>query len=283
MQEIQTEVINHTDYVGKYASQFLSILVDYSPKLISAILILFIGLYVIRVLNRTIRRIMVSRNFDPTLSKFLADILLWVLRILLFVAVIDKLGIGTSSFVAILGAAGLAIGLSLQGSLSNFAGGMLIILFKPFRVGDFIEAQGVSGTVVEIQIFVTKLTTSNNQTIFVPNGALSNGNIINYSIEENRRADLNFTVSYDSNLQEVKKILKNIVDNDNRVLKDPEPAIIVTGLVDNGVTIAVRPWAKRSDFWDMHSDILEKSKSQLYEAGIEIQPFVKESSVKSLK
>ena len=283
MQEIQTEVINHTDYVGKYASQFLSILVDYSPKLISAILILFIGLYVIRVLNRTIRRIMISRNFDPTLSKFLADILLWVLRILLFVAVIDKLGIGTSSFVAILGAAGLAIGLSLQGSLSNFAGGMLIILFKPFRVGDFIEAQGVSGTVVEIQIFVTKLTTSNNQTIFVPNGALSNGNIINYSIEENRRADLNFTVSYDSNLQEVKKILKNIVDNDNRVLKDPEPAIIVTGLVDNGVTIAVRPWAKRSDFWDMHSDILEKSKSQLYEAGIEIQPFVKESSVKSLK
>lgn len=282
MQNLETEVIASSDYVGKYATQFITILVDYSPRLISALLILFIGLYVVRFINRMIRKIMIKRNLDPTLSKFLADILLWVLRILLFVSVIDKLGIGTSSFVAILGAAGLAIGLSLQGSLSNFAGGMLIILFKPFRLGDFIEAQGVSGTVSEIQIFVTKLITSNNQTIFVPNGALSNGNIINFSLEGTRRADINFTVSYDSNLQEVKRVLKNIVENDPRILKNPAPAIIVTGLVDNGVTVAVRPWAKNGDFWDMHSDVLERSKSQLYEAGIEIQPFVKEASVKPL-
>lgn len=283
MEELETQVVTGTDYIGKYTSQFISILVDYSPRLISAFLILFIGLYAIRLINRMIRRIMVSRDLDPTLSKFLADILLWVLRVLLFVSVIDKLGIGTSSFVAILGAAGLAVGLSLQGSLSNFAGGMLIILFKPFRVGDFIEAQGVSGTVAEIQIFVTRLSSSNNQTIFVPNGALSNGNIINYSVAGTRRADINFTVSYDSNLQEVKNILSNIVENDPRVLKEPAPAVVVTGLVDNGVTIAVRPWSNNADFWDMHSDILERSKSQLYEAGIELQPFVKEFSVNPKK
>lgn len=283
MENLETGVIAQTDYIGKYTSQFISILVDYSPKLISALLILFVGLYVIRFLNKMIRKIMLKRDLDPTLSKFLADILLWVLRVLLFVSVIDKLGIGTSSFVAILGAAGLAIGLSLQGSLSNFAGGMLIILFKPFRVGDFIEAQGVSGTVLEIQIFVTKLASSNNQTIFVPNGSLSNGNIINYSVAGTRRADINFTVAYDSNLQEVKNILKSIIEHDPRVLKEPEPAVVVTGLVDNGVTIAVRPWAKNSDFWDMHSDVLERSKSELYQAGIEIQPFVKEASIRSIK
>ncbi len=265
--------------VQRYTEQFISSLIDYAPSLISALILLFIGLYVIRVINRLVRKIMLKREYELTLSNFLADLLLWTMRIVLFVAVIGQLGIGTSSFVAILGAMGLAVGLSLQGSLSNFAGGMLIIMFKPFRVGDFIEAQGVSGTVAEIQIFVTKLMSSNNQVIFVPNGALSNNNIINYSVAGTRRADINFTVSYDSNLQEVKNILNNIVQNDPRVLKVPSPSIIVTGLVDNGVTIAVRPWAINGDFWNMHSDVLEQAKSQLFEAGIELQPFVKEFSV----
>ncbi len=269
--------------VQRYTEQFISRLVDYAPSLISAFVLLFLGLYVIRLINRLIRRVMIKRELDPTLTKFLADILLWTLRIVLFISVIGQLGIGNSSFVAILGAMGLAVGLSLQGSLSNFAGGMLIIMFKPFRVGDFIEAQGVSGSVMEIQIFVTRLSSSNNQTIFVPNGALSNGNIINYSVAGTRRADINFTVSYDSNLQEVKNILNNIVQNDPRVLKEPAPAVVVTGLVDNGVTIAVRPWATNGEFWDMHSDVLERAKSQLYEAGIELQPFVKEFSVSPKK
>ena len=269
--------------VQRYTEQFISRLVDYAPSLISAFVLLFLGLYVIRLINRLIRRVMIKRELDPTLTKFLADILLWTLRIVLFISVIGQLGIGNSSFVAILGAMGLAVGLSLQGSLSNFAGGMLIIMFKPFRVGDFIEAQGVSGSVMEIQIFVTRLSSSNNQTIFVPNGALSNGNIINYSVAGTRRADINFTVSYDSNLQEVKNILNNIVQNDPRVLKEPAPAVVVTGLVDNGVTIAVRPWATNREFWDMHSDVLERAKSQLYEAGIELQPFVKEFSVNKNK
>jgi len=279
MENLETEVIAGTDYIGKYTSQFITILVDYSPKLISAFLILFIGLYAIRLINRMIRRIMVSRDLDPTLSKFLADILLWVLRVLLFVSVIDKLGIGTSSFVAILGAAGLAVGLSLQGSLSNFAGGMLIILFKPFRVGDTIEAQGVVGTVSEIQIFVTKLINGNNQTIFVPNGALSNGNIINYSVAGTRRADLNFTVSYNTDLKVAKEILLNILKNDPRVLQSPAPSVEVIALVDNGVRIAVRPWAKNEDYSAVYADTLEQSKLQLDNAGIDLQPFMKESSV----
>lgn len=281
MENLETEVIAGTNYIGMYTQQFISILVDYSPKLISAFLILFIGLYVIRFINRMIRKIMVTRDLDPTLSKFLADILLWVLRVLLFVSVIDKLGIGTSSFVAILGAAGLAVGLSLQGSLSNFAGGMLIILFKPFRVGDSIEAQGVAGTVSEIQIFVTKLINGNNQTIFVPNGALSNGNIINYSIAGTRRADLNFTISYDADLKVAKEIFLNIMKNDPRVLQSPAPSVEVIALVDNGVRIAVRPWAKNKNYSAVYSDTLEQSKLQLEKAGIDLQPFMKESSVPS--
>lgn len=273
------QILSETNIANSYTVRAINILIEYSPKLISAILILFIGLYAIRFINRLIRKIMITRNLDPTLSKFLADILLWVLRVLLFVSVIDKLGIGTSSFVAILGAAGLAVGLSLQGSLSNFAGGMLIILFKPFKVGDSIEAQGVSGTVQEIQIFVTKLVNGNNQTIFVPNGALSNGTIVNYSVAGTRRADLNFTIPYNADLKVTKEILFNIVNNDPRVLKSPAPTVEVVALVDNGVRIAVKPWAKNSDYSNVYADTLEQAKLQLDQAGIDIQPFIKESSL----
>ena len=269
--------------IQRFTEQFFASLVNYAPSLISSVLLLFIGSYVIRLVNRLIRKVMIQRDLDPTLSKFLADILLWVLRIILFVSVIDQLGIGTSSFVAILGAMGLAVGLSLQGSLSNFAGGMLIITFKPFRIGDFIEAQGVSGTVSEIQIFVTKLMSTNNQVIFVPNGSLSNNNIINYSIAGTRRANITFTVAYDSDLKIVKEICQSIIENDLRILTNPKPEVVITGLVDNGVTMAVRPWAANADFWNVHSDVLEKMKHDLYQAGVEIQPFVKEASVVPLK
>ena len=228
------------------------------------------------------RRNMVRRNYDPTLSNFIADIILWAMRIILFVAVIGQLGIGTSSFVAILGAMGLAIGLSLQGSLSNFAGGMLIIMFKPFKLGDFIEAQGVSGTVTEIQIFITKLHSTNNQVIFVPNGSLSNGNITNYSSAGTRRANIEFTVSYDSDLKQVKEILHSILEKDVRILKEPAPGVVVTGLVDNGVRMAIRPWAKNEDYWGMFSDVLQTMKELLDEEGLEIQPFVKEANVKHI-
>ena len=266
--------------ITDYASHFLKVLIDYSPKLISAFIILFVGLYAIRLINRFIRRLMISRDLEPTLTKFLADILLWILRVLLFVAFIDKLGIGTSSFVAILGAMGLAVGLSLQGSLSNFAGGMLIILFKPFKVGHFIEAQGVSGTVCEIQIFVTKLTTSNNQTIFVPNGSLSNGTIINYSLLENRRADLNIAISYDTDIRKAKEIIFSVLNSNPKVLKTAAADVTVKSLTDTGIQLGVRPWAKNEDFWGVCSDTLQDCKKAFEAEGITIQPFVMEYSKK---
>lgn len=261
---------------AEYAEQFITLLIDYSPRLISAFIILFVGLYVIRFINRLVRNIMVKRELDPTLSKFLADSLLWALRVLLFISFISKLGIETSSFVAILGAAGLAIGLSLQGSLSNFAGGMLIILFKPFRVGDTIEAQGVTGVVSEIQIFVTRLITGNNQTIFVPNGILSNGVIINFSMQGNRRADLIFSLSYDTNIKTAKDIVMQVMQNHPKVLKNPAPTVIVRDLTDSAIHLSIRPWAKNSDFTEMASDILENCKEAFDAAGIITQPYVRE-------
>lgn len=262
-----------TEQSISYTTKFINMLIDYSPKLISAILILFIGLYAIRLINRVIRKIMVKRNLDPTLTKFLADILLWALRILLFVTFISKLGIETSSFVTILGAMGLAVGLSLQGSLSNFAGGMLIIVFKPFKVGDTIEAQGVIATVVEIQIFVTKMLTGNNQTVFVPNGALSNGTIINYSMQGERRADLTFSISYDSDIKKAKDVLMDVLNKNPKVLQNPAPEVFVKNLSASSVDFAVRPWAKNANYGAVFSDTLENCKTALDEAGISVQPF----------
>nr|WP_309757660.1 mechanosensitive ion channel domain-containing protein [Flavobacterium sp.] len=265
-----------------YANTFVTVLVDYSPKIISAFVILFIGLYAIRLINKFIRKLMTKRNLDPTLTKFLADILLWVLKVLLFVTFISKLGIETSSFVAILGAMGLAVGLSLQGSLSNFAGGMLIILFKPFKVNDTIEAQGVIGTVSEIQIFVTKLIAANNQTIFVPNGALSNGNIINYSLQKIRRADLTIAISYDADIKKVKEIITAILKNNPKVLQTPSAEVSVKNLTDNAIQIAVRPWANNEDYGLVFSETLESCKLAFDAAGIIIQPYVRESTPNNL-
>lgn len=270
---IQINMNLDPNQLGNYATRFLNVLLDYSPKLISAFLILFVGLYAIRLINRIIRKVMVKRNLDPTLTKFLADILLWALRILLFVTFISKLGIETSSFVAILGAMGLAVGLSLQGSLSNFAGGMLIIVFKPFKVGDTIEAQGIIATVEEIQIFVTKMVTGNNQIVFVPNGALSNGTIINYSMQPERKADLTFSVSYDSDIKKAKDLLLNVLLQNPKVLDHPAPEVFVKNLSASSVDFAVRPWAKKENFGSVVADTLENCKIALDEAGISVQPF----------
>ncbi len=261
------------EQLSNYATKFIDVLVDYSPKLISAFLILFVGIYAIRLINKIITKVMIQRNLDPTLTKFLSDILIWALRILLFVTFISKLGIETSSFVAILGAMGLAVGLSLQGSLSNFAGGMLIIVFKPFKVGDTIESQGVIATVLEIQIFVTKMLTANNQTVFVPNGALSNGTIINYSMQGERRADLTFAVSYDSDIKKAKEVLLNVLNSNPKVLKKPAPEVFVKNLTASSVEFAVRPWAKNVNYGSVFSETLENCKAALDEAGIKIQPF----------
>jgi small conductance mechanosensitive channel len=265
-------------YVEQYTQSMIKVLIDYSPKLISAILLLFIGIWAIRFTNTILRKIMVKRDIEPTLIEFLSDIIFWGLRIVLFIAVISKLGIESSSFVAILGAAGLAVGLSLQGSLSNFAGGMLIILFKPFKLGDAIEAQGVSGTVTDIHIFVTQLQTPNNQVIYIPNGALSNGTIINYSQQDTRRTDLNIGISYDTNIKDAKEIIMRVINNNPEILKDPAASIFVKELTDSGIRLSIRAWAKKEHFWDVSTDLLEDCKAAFDDAGIVIQPYVKEIS-----
>jgi small conductance mechanosensitive channel len=264
-----------------YASLLWNAVLDYSPKIISAFVILIVGIYAIRLINRLIKKIMIKRELDPTLTKFLADILIWALRILLFIAFISKLGVETSSFVAILGAMGLAVGLSLQGSLSNFAGGMLIILFEPFRVGDTIEAQGQIATVLEIQIFVTKLVTANNQTIFIPNGILSNGTIINYSTQGQRRADLTIAISYETDIKKAKEIIAEVMRSNPKVLTTPAPEVGVKNLTDNAIQLAVRPWAKNEDFGAVFSETLENCKLAFDAAGIVIQPYIRESSAQN--
>ncbi|PDS25576.1 mechanosensitive ion channel family protein [Flavobacterium branchiophilum] len=253
-------------------------LIEFAPNLIAAIAILFIGIYSIRFINKIVRKIMIKREFEPTLSNFLANILFWTLRILLFVTVITQLGVGTSSFVAILGAAGLAIGLSLQGSLSNFSGGILIILFKPFKVNDLIEAQGVVGTVSEIQIFVTKLITPNNQVVFVPNGNLSNGVITNYSMLGYRRADLTLAISYQTNIKVVKNLIEEVMKNNAKILQNPEPIVVVKQLTDNAIQLSIKPCATIDNFNAVCAETLENSKTALDQAGIQIQPFVVSSS-----
>jgi len=268
-----------TDYITNYANEFVKVLLDYSRKFVSAILILIVGVYSIKIINRVVKNIMIRRELEPTLSKFLADMLNWALKILLFVTFISKLGIETSSFVAILGAAGLAVGLSLQGSLSNFAGGMLIIMFKPFRVGDTIEAQGVLGTVSEIQIFVTKIISGNNQTIFVPNGSLSNGNIINYSVAGTRRADLQFVIAYSTDLQKVKSSIMMLLKSNPHVLTTPEPVVEVVELADNGIRMAVKPWSTIENYGEVCATTLENIKLEMDKNDIQIQPFIKEMSV----
>ena len=273
--------ILNASWLTTYGGKIFQEITEYSPKMISSVLILFIGLYVISVINKIIRSVMLKRTHDTILTNFLGDIVLWGLRILLFVTVISKLGIETSSFVAILGAMGLAVGLSLQGSLSNFAGGILIIIFKPFKEGDLIEAQGTTATVSDIQIFVTKLITDNNQVVFIPNSILSNGIITNFSMQGTQRADLTFAIAYNSDIKKAKEIIQNVLDNHPKILKTPESRVFVKNLTDSAIELSIRPWAKHEDFKLMVSEIIEECKMAFDAAEISIQPFVKEMSASS--
>lgn len=255
-----------------YLNLILNLIIEYSPKLIIAILILLIGLWLISITTKAFKRVMIKRNVEITLANFLGNLVFWALRILLLITVIAKLGIETSSFVAVLGAAGLAIGLALQGSLSNFAGGILIILFKPFKIEDVIEVQGEIGTVKEIKIFNTKLFTPNNQVVYIPNGILSNGVIKNYTQEGIRRTDLTIGISYNSDIKTAKNTLLEVAKSHKNVLKNPEPIVVVTALADSSINLAVRVWAENEHFFTVCSDMLENGKTALEEKGITI-PF----------
>jgi small conductance mechanosensitive channel len=243
---------------------------EYVPYLLLALATLVIGLWIIKIITRTVTRAMVKRNVDPSASSFITSLVSITLKVLLVISAMSIVGIEMTSFIAILTAATLAIGMALQGTLQNFAGGFMILVFKPFRAGDYIEAQGYAGTVREIQIFNTVLKTPDNKTIIIPNGGLATGSLINYSTEEQRRVDFTFGIGYNDEIDNAKQVLMNIISGDERIFKEPEPFIAVSELADSSVNLAVRVWAKSSDYWDIYFDMLEKVKKEFDKEGISI-------------
>jgi len=242
------------------------------PNLLWAIFLLIAGTYIIRFINRMVRKFFLRKDYDLALETFLQSFISIALKIILFVLVITQLGVQTTSLVAVLASAGLAIGLALQGSLANFAGGVLILLFKPFKIGDFISAQGVDGTVKEISIFTTKVSTFGNQIAIIPNGQLSNNTIINYNAQDTRRDKIDVGIGYGSNIKQAKEILLAIVNERETILKTPAPEVYVGELADSSVNLTLRFWANNPDFWAAHFYVMEEIKYRFDEAGIEI-PF----------
>jgi small conductance mechanosensitive channel len=249
-----------------------SLLQEYLIKLIVALLIIVIGKFIAKLIRKATEKILQKKGLDKTVISFVGGMIYGLAVLISFIVAISHLGFNTSSLVAIVGAAGLAIGLALQGSLSNFASGILLISFRPFKSGDFVELAGTAGVVEELHIFSTKLKTPDNKTVIIPNGAITNGNITNYSSKPIRRIDLVIGVSYNANLADTKAILTNIVNAHELVLKDEEITIGVSELADSSVNLVVRPWVKTENYWPVYFDLLETIKTTLDKAGIEI-PF----------
>jgi len=256
--------------IDKWIDAGYNLLIIYTPKIIAAILIWIVGIWMIRIVLKGIRKAMDTRDYDISLKKFLLNLISWVLKIVLIVVVLGTVGIETTSFAAIIAATGLAIGLALQGSLANFAGGVLMMIFKPIKVGDYIEAQGEAGTVREIEIFTTKLNSPDNKEIIIPNGKLSNDNIVNYSAMDMRRIDLDFGLGYNSDIKHVKDILMGQLKNHPLILKNPEPVVRLSELGDSAINFVVRPWVNTADYWAVRFDLMENIKEALDAAGIEI-------------
>ncbi len=254
MEEISTE------QMAGYVDKAVDLGMTYGPQLVLAILVLIIGLWIINRFVRVVAAGMERSNTEPTLARFLTSLASIGLKALLLISVASMVGIETTSFIAVLGAAGLAVGLALQGSLSNFAGGVLVLMFRPYKVGDFVEAQGVMGTVHEIQIFNTIMKTPDNKVIIVPNGAISNGIITNFSMEATRRVDFVFGIGYGDDIAKAKSTIERLVTEDERSLSDPAPQIVVSELADSSVNITVRVWVNASDYWGLYFDLMEKVK-----------------------
>jgi len=249
-----------------------TLLVDWGAKLGVALVIFIVGRWVVGRLINAIEQLMLRRANDPTLARFVCSILRWVGLLFVLIAALSHLGIDTTSLVALLGAAGLAVGLSLQDSLGNFAAGVMIIVFKPFKKGDFIDAGGAMGTVDAISIFTTIMTTPDNKEIIIPNGSIIGGNITNYSARPTRRVDMVFGISYDDDLQKAKAILQEIIAADSRVLSEPAPVVTLGELADSSVNFLVRPWVNAADYWGVMWDTTEQVKLRFDAEGISI-PF----------
>ncbi len=244
----------------------------YGIKVLAAIVIFVVGRWVAKALSNIIRKMMRKGDVDQTIRRFVANMAYIVLMVFVVLAALSQLGIQTTSFIAILGAAGLAIGLALQGSLANFAAGFLMILFRPIRVGDYIEGAGTAGTVEEIAIFTTTLVTPDNKTVIIPNGALTGDNIVNWTIKGTRRVDMVMGIGYEDDIDKAKQIMVDVMAQDDRILKDPAPQIAVSELADSSVNFVVRPWAKASDYWGVYMTMMENFKKAFDANGISI-PF----------
>jgi len=244
----------------------------YGLKVLGAIAILIIGRIVAKVLRNFVSKAMEKGKADAALISFVSSLAYVGLMVFVIIAALGQLGIKTASFVAIIGAAGLAIGLALQGSLANFAAGVLMLIFKPFKAGDVIEGAGVLGVVEEIEIFTTQLKTPDNRTIIIPNGSLMGGNLVNYTVKGTRRVDLVAGIGYGDDIAKAKQVLEGILKKDKRVLPEPEPTIGVLELGDSSVNFAVRPWVKTADYWDVYFSVTEQIKLRFDEEGLSI-PF----------
>jgi small conductance mechanosensitive channel len=252
----------------RHADRLIALGVEYAPRVLLALLTLIIGIWVIAGITSVLRRGLTHRRLDPTLVPFLGGIFNWGLKILLFVSVASMIGIQTTSFVAILGAAGLAVGLALQGSLANFAGGVLIMIFRPYKVGDLVESQGQLGVVREIQMFTTTLVSPDNRLIIIPNGSLSNGIIKNHSAQGVMRVDMTVTVAHGADLARVKATLLDLVKQNAQVLVEPPPVVAVSELADGGIRLVIRPSCKPEHYGDVHSQTLERIPGALAAAGV---------------
>lgn len=235
-----------------------SLAVTYGIRLLSAVAVLIIGLYIVRIVVRVLGGLLDKNDVAPSLRSFISSLVSILLKVMVYITAISRLGVEMTSFVAILGAAGLAVGMALSGTLQNFAGGVMILLFKPYKVGDVIEAQGYTGTVKEIQIFITVLTTPDNKTVLIPNGPLATNSLINYSTQETRRVDWTFGIAYGDDVDTAYRVIQELIDEDERILKEPEPFMALQALADSSVNIVVRVWVKSADYWGVHFKMNEE-------------------------
>lgn len=254
--------------IDQLIEQATSTGIEIGKSVLLAIVLAVAGRYVIRFINKMVARMLERRGVEPTVQSFLKSFVNITLIVLLIITVVGTLGVNTTSLAALLASAGLAVGMALSGNLQNLAGGIILLFLKPFKVGDFIEAQGVSGTVKAIQIFHTILTTTDNKELFVPNGALSSGNITNYTKNELRRVDFTIGVEYGTEIEKVKQVTLALLREDRRIMADPAPFIAVKELGDNGVIYVIRVWAKASDYWDVFFNTTERIYTEYNKQGI---------------
>jgi len=242
--------------------------VDFGIKLVVALVIFIIGRFVAGMVQKGLRKLMQAQQVDKILESFVCNLAYWTVKIFVIIAAINQVGIQTTSLIAVMGAAGLAVGLALQGSLSNFAAGVLIVIFRPYRVGDFVEAAGIAGVVEQVQMLTTVMKTGDNKQIVVPNAQIMDSIITNYSANDTRRVDMTIGVSYDDDLDKVRTTLQALIDADERILKDPACTIAVAELADSSVNFAVRPWVRTADYWGVQFDLTEAIKKRFDKEGI---------------